>query len=367
MSGALDRWSDRFSRYAHERVLGWRTGSRQSQKLVLYVLLTCVAVSFVVSMIDYSLMPITAYFLWLLLGMLLLRFRPLAVLAAVTSAAAVTATLTSAPLSGARVAALVTLGLSVALILFQSSRQRSGLPAALGEAMLADLRELQKAQGTIPPLPPGWSSQSSMIAAHGVGYAGDFLVADLARDGQQFEMVLVDVCGNGVAASPRALQLSGALGGLIGALPQRELLWAANDFLLRQTADESFATAVHVLVDLRSGEYGIVSAGHPPALRWDAQAQEWMIDNARGTMLGIDPEPDLHASAGVLRPGDALMFYTDGVVESRDNDLDTGIAWLRTTGRDAMAAGLDGAARRIIRKVDRGDDDRAVLILARTP
>ena len=64
------------------------------------------------------------------------------------------------------------------------------------------------------------------------------------------------------------------------------------------------------------------------------------------------------------------MFYTDGVVESRSNDLDEGVAWLRCEGARAVSRGFDGAAERIIAKVDRDDDDRAVVILRhgeRTP
>ena len=42
------------------------------------------------------------------------------------------------------------------------------------------------------------------------------------------------------------------------------------------------------------------------------------------------------------------MFYTDGVVEPRHNDLDEGVAWLRCEGARAVSRGFDGAAERII-------------------
>jgi hypothetical protein len=364
-SAAAPGAARRISGFVSDRVAAWRTGSRESQSFVLVVLLAGVALSLVVSLRDYDLMPLTAYFVWLLLGMLLLRFTEMAVVSVWTLVAALVAVLHQGALTGARVPAVVTMVIAVLLLLYQSSRQRSGLPGSLGEAMLADLRDRLQAQGKVPPLPEGWQSQSAMFAAHGAGYAGDFLVADLDEEGRHLEMILVDVCGKGVAAATQALQFAGALGGLIGALPPVAMLEAANDFLLRQFSDESFATAVHVLVDLRDGSYSITSAGHPPALRWDRVSGEWAVDNARGTALGIARRPELIASTGTLAPGEALMFYTDGVIESRSADLDEGIAWLRRTGREAVASGFDGAARRIVRQVARGDDDRAVLILAR--
>jgi hypothetical protein len=350
-------------RYLGDPAASWRTGSPQSQGLTLAALLIGVCLCFVVSVIEYSVMPMTAYYIWLLLGMLLLRFRPLLVLTTATAAAALAAVLLDPPMTAVRISTCVTLLISLALILFASSRQQSGLPGPVSEAMLTDLRDRLQSQGTIPQLPGGWRSQSAMLAASGVGYGGDFLVADLTEEGTRLELILVDVCGKGVGAASRALQFGGALGGLIGALPPRELFLAANDFLLRQNSPETFATAVHVLLDLGTGEYQLTSAGHPPALVWSWREGSWTVDLARGTALGIVPAPELHTTSGRLGPGDALLFYTDGVVETRTSDLDEGVAWLQREASLAIAPGFQGAAQRIIAKVDRGDDDRAVLIL----
>ncbi len=369
MSTILGSSARRVAAYGLAHVAAWRSGSRESQIVASVALLAGVTVSFIVSLNAYELMPLTGYFVWLLVGMLLLRFRPLVLLSSYVGVAAVTGMLHDGPVTGPRGAALLSLGISIALIVYQASRQRSGLPMPLSEALLVNLRDRLQSQGSVPPLPTGWEAQSAMLPASGAFYAGDFLVADL-RNGRHLEMVLVDMCGKGLAAGPQALQLAGALGGLMGALPPRELMLAANDFLLRQHSDETLATAVHLLVDLDDGSYTITSAGHPPALHWHALTPDvqrsWEIDNARGTALGVMPDPDLNSSVGRLAPGDALMFYTDGVVESRDSDLDTGIAWLQDVARDAVHLGFSGAARRIVRRVERGDDDRAVLILSRS-
>jgi hypothetical protein len=349
------------------RVRGWRTGSRESQTFALGVLLAGISLSFAVSLVQPEWMPLAAYFLWLLVAMLLLRFVPLVLAVVWDTVAAVVSTATQGPVTGAEMVATALFLVAVAMVLFQASRQRSGLPVPVSEALLSDLRDRLQRQGRIPELPSGWHSQSAMVASHGAHYAGDFLVADLTDDRRRLEVILVDVVGKGTTAGPAALQFAGALGGLLGALPPVELFRAANAFLLRQNDDEQFATAVHLVVDLEEGTYEITSAGHPPALRYDLPTGEWVIDNARGTALGVLESPELHRTTGRLLPGEALMFYTDGVVESRTAHLDVGIAWLQRIARDAVSGGFPGAAQRLIRQVDRGDDDRAVLILSRDP
>jgi hypothetical protein len=114
-----------------------------------------------------------------------------------------TAMLQDPPLTGARVTAGCALLVSMALILFASSRQQTGLLGPVSEAMLADLRDRLRSQGEIPPLPAGWRSHSAMIAADGVGYGGDLLVANCADEGNQLELILVDVTGKGVKAASR--------------------------------------------------------------------------------------------------------------------------------------------------------------------
>lgn len=367
MSSALGTLVRGFSTYVQQRVDGWRTGSRGSQAFLLVCLIGLVALAVAIGALARIVVPVSLWFLFLMVGMMLLRFVPLLLLVVVLVGVAFWTSLETSFVSASRYAALAIFAVALVLAVWQSSRQRSGLPMALSEAVLSQLRDRLQRQGVVPPLPDGWRSQSATITAHGPSYAGDFLVAHL-HDGRWLEMALVDVCGKGTSVGPQALQFAGALGGLIGALPPAELMSAANQFLLRQESDESLATAVHIKVDLVTGDYTITSAGHPPALHWHLGQRGWTVDNARGMALGVIPEADFTPSRGRLRPGEALMFYTDGVIETAGRDIDDGIDWLRHEALKAIdARGFTGMPRRVLKKVPRGEDDRAMLVLERMP
>ncbi|KQX72589.1 PP2C family protein-serine/threonine phosphatase [Aeromicrobium sp. Root472D3] len=375
MTSRLRRALPSVAGYLDQRIVRWRTGTSEGQVAVLVALVALAVVILAGSLVTYSTFPAPTFVIPLLLGTMLLRYRPLLTLVLfIVVCVAVTVTneylravdAGQPGITGGRISTLVTMAVVATLVLFESSRHRSGLPGPLGEAMLVDLRDRLQAQGVVPVLPEGWSAQSAMVSSGGTQFAGDFLVANLSDDETRLEMVMVDVCGKGVAAGTQSLQFAGALGGLIGALPPLGLFSAGNDFLLRQKWDEGFATAVHVLIDLRTGDYSITNAGHPPALRWEAADRDWVVDGARGTALGITKLADFHQTTGTLGVGDALMFYTDGVVETRTQDFTSGIEWLRATAGDIVAKGFDQASRKIIKQVTAGDDDRAVLILNRT-
>ena len=233
------------------------------------------------------------------------------------------------------------------------------------EAFLAALRDRLQHQSQVPPLPEGWHAESAMLPADGFEYGGDFFVAAIGE--QTLQMVLVDACGHGPSAVPDAVQFAGALGALVCALPADEVMGAANTYVWRRARPDILATAVQVTIRLDTGAYRIRSAGHPPVLRWCVTSAEWMVDGARGTALGATETPAMEDAEGVLGPGEALMFYTDGAVEARDADIDDGILQLQTLARAVVADGFAGAPARILADLPRAEDDRAVLILRRDP
>jgi serine phosphatase RsbU (regulator of sigma subunit) len=245
-------------------------------------------------------------------------------------------------------------------------RSRVGVPWHRGGTMLFDLRERIRVQSQLPPLPPGWHAEMALRPAGGQSFSGDFVVATRTSGGRVLEAVLTDVSGKGMDAGSRALLLSGAFGGLLGSLPPHQFLGAANGYLLRQNWAEGFATSVHLVLDLESGDYELLSAGHLPGMQLIAGTGRWEEKAADGLMLGVFEEAEFHSVKGTLRTGDVLMLFTDGLVESVGRELTEGIDRLIGEAERFVAHGFHGAAWRLIEAVAKDvNDDRALLIICR--
>lgn len=246
-------------------------------------------------------------------------------------------------------------------------RQRLGLSAGRGEAMLLELHDRLRLQGEMPVLPMGWHSEVEQQSAGGVSFGGDFLLADLTDGGRSLELVLVDVSGKGLDAGTRALLLSGALGGLLGSVSPERFLQAANQYLVRQEWMEGFATALHLTIELATGRYRLTNAGHLPAVHYSGGAGVWQVVEPPGTVLGLLDDAEFGFVEGQLRPYDALLLYTDGLVEVPGRDLEVGIDRLVGAAERLIPRGFDGAARRLMEEASpNASDDRALVLIWRT-
>ena len=245
------------------------------------------------------------------------------------------------------------------------SRARLGVQGTLGESMLVDLRDRLRAHGELPTLPEPWQAEVAVKSAYGESFSGDFVVATRSNTGHQLEVALVDVSGKGVDAGTRALLLSGALGGLLGAMEPADFLGAANSYLLRQDWGEGFATAIYVALDLDTGRFVLGGAGHPPAVKFSAGSGLWQVlDAGDGPLLGVIEGAAFPSSYGELRRGDALLLYTDGVIETRTRDLTVGIDRMLGAAQHMVSRGFTGGASRICAAALAGEtDDRAVVLI----
>jgi hypothetical protein len=337
------------------------------EPVTLAVLLTATTLLTVAMVYWSSTAPASLLVLPVLLGALFLSFGSLVLLiTAALLGLCATAVFVHVDAVFVSVAAVVVITASLSLGLARS-RGRLGLKGTMGESMLVDLRDRLQAQGKIPTLPRGWEVELVHRPAERASFSGDFLVAARSAGGLMLEVALVDVSGKGHGAGTRALLLSGAFGGLLGSLSPEQFLPAANAYLLRQSWPEGFATAVHLVVDLTSGTYEVRSAGHPPAIHFHAGSGRWMTLDGSGGLLGVFDKDVYEPVSGRFRPGDALMLYTDGLVEAPRRDLSDGIDKLQGEAERLVKHGFRHGARKLIDAVASSEaDDRALLLLWRT-
>jgi len=262
------------------------------------------------------------------------------------------------------IAAFALLGI---MYVVATSRARLGIRGLTGENLLVDLRDRLERTAEIPPLPSGWSAEFAIAAANGEGFAGDFLVTSLPINSSHLEIALVDVSGKGRQAGSRSLHLSGAFSGLLGSVPPETFLTRANDYLLRQRWDEGFATAVHLWLDLDTGRYAVSRAGHPPAAVFRSGTASWLLDSTvPGPLLGVFGGAEFPLAHGELAPGDGLIMYSDGVVESRGRDLIDGLDRMLGVASGILVAGRMGVADGVVAGARSGEsDDRAAFFIRR--
>jgi serine phosphatase RsbU (regulator of sigma subunit) len=244
--------------------------------------------------------------------------------------------------------------------------ERSRVAAALQETLL-------------PPLLPG-IPEVDLAARYrptGAGnlVGGDFYDVFELADGS-WGLALGDVSGFG----PEAAGLTGLARYAIRAIAATEsrpsvVLAQLNETMLRQNLEERFFTAVYAVATPREDrvEVTLSSAGHPPgAVLRDDETVEF-LDRRPGMLLGAFSDPELEDAHAVLYPGDALVLYTDGVVEARDDDgSQFGFERLQALLSTCAGRSADGIARRLELAVldhqgDKMPDDVAILVLRAQP
>jgi hypothetical protein len=312
---------------------------------------------------DY--VPITTIVLPLVIGGLFLGPRELPWFV-VYNVVLVTLALPKVPSLNKRTVFSVGVLFLLALIIMLTSfrRSRLGIAGTMGESMLAELSDRIQGQGLLPALPPPWHAESEIRSAGGTRFSGDFFVVGDVETGR-LDVAVVDVSGKGDRAGTRALLLAGAMGGLVTALQPAELLPATNAYLINHPWQDGFATAVHLSVELATGEFHVWTAGHPPALHWRAGAGRWAPIESEGPMLGLVPEGEFVGATGMLRPGDALMLYTDGMVETRHADIGIGIDRLIGQADRRLRSNFAGGAAMLVDSAGARGDDRALLMVWR--
>ena len=150
-------------------------------------------------------------------------------------------------------------------------------------------------------------------------YYDAFYPTASAEENGKLMLVIADVVGKSIPAALLMATLQASLRTIAGeGAPLGELVVRLNRYASAHSLDgRRFTTAVLTEYDPATRHLVYVNAGHnPPILRHANGALEKL--EVGGLPLGIETSAVYDTAAVDLRPGDALIFYTDGVVEAFD-------------------------------------------------
>jgi GAF domain-containing protein len=253
--------------------------------------------------------------------------------------------------------------------------RRAGVAIDNAELYSETRRVAAELQATLLPqtLPhiDGWELASAYHQSGRTEVGGDFYDVALLSDGR-VAAVVGDVMGRGVDAAVSGSRLRAATHVLMSQDPAPSALATAVDRFLEVEPLTPLATAVYVLVDAAEDWAELVIAGHMPPLLVRADGTVEYVELARSPVLGIHPVVR-DSSRFAFHRGDALILFTDGLVERRTHDIDHGLDLLAATVRKQLELGrwrqgrLGALIEEVTTRVMDSDrhDDVAVLALRR--
>jgi len=213
------------------------------------------------------------------------------------------------------------------------------------------------------PIVPEFTFETAWHPAGSV--AGDwFDFIDLGD--QRYGIALADVSGKGM---PAALLMS-ATRSLLRSFAKLDRSPGQTLMRLNQALSEDFpigkfVTMVYAVLDSRTREITVASAGHLRPLLINGECSYLEVDTGLPLGLGASSYPE-HTIK--LNPGTRLLFYTDGITEAMNHrDEEFGPARLldHFLEPSACVEGLIEEVQRYGRGSDRSDDATAVLIRSR--
>ncbi|MGW7044188.1 SpoIIE family protein phosphatase [Streptomyces avermitilis] len=210
---------------------------------------------------------------------------------------------------------------------------------------------------------------------HGVG--GDWFDV-IKLSGARVALVVGDVVGHGINAAVTMGRLRTAVRTLANMeLPPHELLAHLDDTVKRLSEEDADApdqlppavgaTCLYAVYDPVTRRCTMSRAGHPPPAIINPQGRATFPDMPAGAPLGLGLGLVPFESVELELPeGTLLALYTDGLVESRDEDIDVGLDRLGAALAESGSALEDLCSQVIETLPTQAPADDVTLLLART-
>jgi sigma-B regulation protein RsbU (phosphoserine phosphatase) len=97
-----------------------------------------------------------------------------------------------------------------------------------------------------------------------------------------------------------------------------QVMSAVNQRILEDTKTSQFVTVFNGILDPATGAVSYCNAGHPPPYLLSDQGGAVQALRPTGMALGVTEDAAWEQEVVQLTPGDALVLYTDGVTEARN-------------------------------------------------
>ena len=174
---------------------------------------------------------------------------------------------------------------------------------------------------SFPPEVPG--AEIAFASRPQNSVAGDyydaFFATEAAADGGKLTLVIADVAGKSIPAALLMATLQASLRTIAGeGASLADLVMRLNRYACAHSLDgRRFTTAVLAEYEPAARRLSYVNAGHNAPILRRANGEMEKLD-VGGVPLGIASAAAYETSVKDLSPGDALIFFTDGVVEAFD-------------------------------------------------
>ncbi|PJN01791.1 protein phosphatase [Streptomyces sp. CB01201] len=230
--------------------------------------------------------------------------------------------------------------------LYSRARELQELNEQLRRAHAREHEVALSLQAAMLPAPGPLGERRAAVrylpAVGALNVCGDWY--DLAElPGGRLAVAVGDVVGHGLAAAGVMGQLRSALSAASRVADGPGQALEVLGLYARSVAGAESATAFLAVVDWNGNTLGYSSAGHLPAALVHEDGRVEFLDGATDPPLGARPEHVARPEATTaFTEGSALVLYTDGLVERRHEDIDTGLR--RLAGSLARHHGADPEA-----------------------
>jgi phosphoserine phosphatase RsbU/P len=189
------------------------------------------------------------------------------------------------------------------------------------EMMVAQRMQKRLLPQSLPDLP---SVEFATVSESSLEVGGDYYDV-IALPDERIGIVVGDVSGKGVSAAFYMAEVKGIVMSLskICATPL-ELLSRANDTLMETLEKNMFISAIYGVLDVRNATLTLARAGHCPVIYVSNHSVE--LIRSTGIGLGLTDSAQFEQATEErtihLQPGDICFFYTDGITESRNAEME---------------------------------------------